>query len=50
MPSQKYHGFNMFLTFTCNMKKHVGTKPMKEWIGGNAWKRNFPDYNFLNVN
>ena len=25
----KYYGFGMFLTFTCNMKKHFGTKPIK---------------------
>ena len=28
MPSYKYNGFDMFLTFTCNMKKHVGTIPL----------------------
>ena len=43
MSSQKYHCFDMFLTFTCNTKKHFGTKPIKEWIDDNAWKRNIPD-------
>ena len=50
MSSYKYHGFGMFVTFTCNNKKHFGTKPMKEWIDGNAWKHNCPYYNFLNIN
>ena len=48
MSSQKYHPFDMFLTFTCNMKEHFGTKPIKQWIDGDAWKHNFPDYNYLN--
>jgi hypothetical protein len=48
MSSQKYHPFDMFLTFTCNMKEHFGTKPIKEWIDGDLWKRNFPDYHHLN--
>lgn len=38
------HGF--FLTFTCNMKKHFGTKPIKEWIDSNEWQKNFPLGNF----
>ena len=28
MSIQKYHGFDMFLTFTCNMKKHFRKKPI----------------------
>ena len=29
MSSQKYLPFNFFLTFTCNMRQHFGTKPIK---------------------
>ena len=29
IPRQRYHGFDMFLTLTCNMKKFFGTKPIK---------------------
>ena len=32
MASQKYHKFDVFLTFTYNMKLHFGTKPIKNWI------------------
>ena len=31
-------------------EEKIGTKPIKEWIDGNIWKHNFPDYDFLNVN
>ena len=27
--SQRYHQMTHFLTFTCNMRKHFGTKPIK---------------------
>ena len=47
MASQKYHPFDFFLTFTCNMKKHFGTKPIKEWIDGDEWKSNFPNFDNL---
>ena len=30
MSSQKYLPFTHFLTFTCNQKRHFGTKPIKE--------------------
>ena len=29
MSSQKHHPFDIFLTFTCNMKSHFGTKFIK---------------------
>ena len=32
--SQRYHVMTHFLTFTCNMRKHFGTKPIKLWIDG----------------
>ena len=35
MASQKYHQFDMFVTFTCNKNLHFGTKPIKEWVDGN---------------
>ena len=47
MASQKYLPFTHFLTFTCNMKRHFGTKPIKNWIDGDEWKKNYPKYNDL---
>ena len=35
MARQKYHQFDMFVTFTCNKNLHFGTKPIKEWVDGN---------------
>lgn len=45
--SQKWHPMDFFLTFTCNMKKHFGTKPIKEWLDSEDWKKFFPGYNDL---
>ena len=47
MSSQKYLPFNFFLTFTCNMRQHFGTKLIKEWIDGTEWKK-IPNYTSLN--
>ena len=45
--SQIWHKMDVFLTFTCNMKKHFGTRVIKEWIEGDDWKKNFKDYEEL---
>lgn len=42
--SQKYHSWDHFLTFTCNMKKHFGTAPIKNWFDSGEWKDYFPDF------
>ena len=42
--SQKYVQWDHFLTHTCNMKTHFGTAPVKNWMDGNEWKKNFPGY------
>ena len=30
--SQKCFPFDLLLTFTCNMRKHFGTKPIRLWL------------------
>ena len=30
--SQEYYEWDVFLTFTCNMRKHFGTRPIREWL------------------
>ena len=45
--SQKYVKWDHFLTHTCNMKTHSGTKPIKDWIDGTEWTKNFKGYNKL---
>ena len=47
--SQQYHAMTHFLTFTCNMKKHFGTKVIKEWIDSNEWQKNIPYFSELNL-
>ena len=42
--SQKYVDWDHFLTFTCNMKTHFGTAPIKEWMDGNEWKNHYPGF------
>ena len=42
--AQKYHNATHFLTFTCNMKKHFGTAPLKRWIDSRDWRYNFKGY------
>ena len=37
--SKRYHIMTHFLTFTCNMRKHFGTKAIKLWIDGEEWKK-----------
>ena len=48
MASQKYFPMDYFVTYTCNMKKHFGTKPIKDWIDDNKWQENYPNYDSLN--
>ena len=46
--SQKYIGpHDFFITLTCNMKKHFGTAPVKNWLDAEEWTENFPNYNSL---
>ena len=46
--SEKYIGsFDFFITLTCNMKKHFGTKPVKEWIDSNELQKNLKGFNNL---
>jgi hypothetical protein len=33
--SQEYFQWDVFLTFTCNMKKYFGPKPIHEWLDNN---------------
>ena len=42
--SQKYHKWDHFLTFTCSMKTHFGTAPVKNWIDGEEWKQHYPGF------
>ena len=42
--SQSYHNMTHFLTFTCNMRKHFGTMPIKEWVDNDIWKKIFDNY------
>ena len=45
--SQQWHPMDVFLTFTCNMKKHFGTKMVKGWIDGGCWREYFVGYENL---
>lgn len=47
--SQEYHRMTYFLTLTCNMKKHFGTKVIKEWIDNNEWRKNIANFHYLNL-
>ena len=40
--SQEYFPWDFFLTFTCNMRKHFGTKPIREWLDNDEWKQHYP--------
>ena len=39
--SQEYFQWDIFLTFTCNMRKHFCTKPICEWLDYNEWTMHF---------
>ena len=45
--AQVHHKMDVFLTFTCNMKKHFGTKVIKNWIDEGLWKKSYPCFNDL---
>ena len=35
--SQEYFQWDIFLTFTCNMRKYFGTNPIRDWLDDNEW-------------
>ena len=45
--SQRYHQMTHFLTFTCNMRKNFGTKPIKIWVDSGEWKNKIPNFHEL---
>ena len=38
---------DMFVTLSCNQKKHFGTAAVKTWIDESEWCENFPGWNDL---
>ena len=42
--SQEYFQWDIFLTFTCNSRKHLGTKPIREWLCDNEQTMNFTNW------
>jgi hypothetical protein len=42
--SEKYHPKDFFITITCNQLQHWGTKYLKQWIDGDEWSHNIPNY------
>lgn len=42
--SQEYFQWDVFLTFTCNMRKHFGTRPICEWLDNFEWTNNYPHW------
>ena len=46
--SQKYHAWDHFLTFTCSMKTHFGTSPLRTWLDNGSWKSYFEGFHVLN--
>jgi hypothetical protein len=38
---------DMFVTLSCNQKKHFGTAAVKTWVDGSEWRENFPGWNDL---
>ena len=42
--SQEYFQWDIFLTFTCNIRKHFGTKPIREWLDDNEFTMHFPTW------
>ena len=45
--SHRCFPFDLFLSFTCNMKLHFGTNPIKKWIDGISWSKNFHNFHRL---
>ena len=42
--SQEYFQWDIFLTFTCNTRKKIGSKPISEWLYNNKWEMKFPKW------
>ena len=42
--SQEHYEYNLFLTFAYDMRKHFGTRPIREWLDINSWKKNHPKF------
>ena len=42
--AQKYYLMDYFVTFTCNQKKHFGTKNIKNWLDDREWMKYIPDF------
>eukprot|EP00957_Ditylum_brightwellii_P195637 14906883-Ditylum_brightwellii.AAC.1 len=38
---------DMFVTLSCNQKKHFGITAVKTWIDRSEWQSNFPGWNSL---
>ena len=45
--AQKYIQSDFFVTYTCNQKKHFGTKPIKEWLDSEEWIHEYKDFHKL---
>ena len=41
---QEYFQWYILLAFSCNMGKHFGTKPIREWLYDNKWKVYHPNW------
>lgn len=44
--SIEYFEWDVFLTFTCNMRKHFGTRPIREWLDSKEWVKGFPRWKY----
>ena len=42
--SQEYFQWDIFLKFTCNMRKHFDTKIIREWLDDNEWTIYFTNW------
>ena len=47
--SQEYFEWDVFLTFTCNMRKHFGTKPIREWLDKDEWIYLYPYWDSYSI-
>ena len=45
--SQEFFPWDIFLTFTCNMRKHFGTRPIREWLDNDEWKQYYPKWEII---
>jgi hypothetical protein len=39
--SQPYHPMDYFITFSCNQKKYIGVKNIKNWVDNKEWAKHF---------